>query len=88
MTSIEHLEHHLFELNNIKNPIVSVYIFKEAKEIHKQEKLDLEEYKNIINAIREGTGMSIKDAKRSLLDVRKDVVVICKQWYRENGKKI
>jgi hypothetical protein len=46
-----------------------------------------DEYTDLINAIRKGTGMSIKDAKKALLDVTEDVVELCRQWYRKNGKK-
>lgn len=38
MNPIEHLEHHLFELNNIQNPVVCKYILEEAKEIYNTEK--------------------------------------------------
>jgi hypothetical protein len=60
-------------------------VWNECSRLPQQEILD--EYTTIINAIRQGTGMSIKDSKRALLDVREDIVELCRQWYRKNGKK-
>ena len=60
-------------------------VWNECSQLPQQEILD--EYTTIINAIRQGTGMSIKDSKRALLDVREDIVELCRHWYRKNGKK-
>jgi hypothetical protein len=46
-----------------------------------------DEHTTLISAIRQGTGMSINDAKIALLDITEDIVELCRQWYRKNGKK-